>query len=609
MSDKNKMVFSEHPKLQLNLGPGGGRTVQSDWNQNDPTKPDHIKNRLAYYCRKFDDIEVVERLEPIIATLTNEEGSPTPLMIKFSDLPEKTKPTEIVKELIGLCFDGEEILFDDPETFPPDLSTTLTHKEFLDEKGHLIGASLDMMGEIFVIAVNTDDVVWHYPYVYEDDGNIIEKTLSIYFPEKGMYGYIMHTEYDESGTIVRYYTFDKFLFKYVERLNKDFIPKDYVTSDEIPSIPTRLSELNDDETHRTVTDSEKESWNVKPTNEDFDQFKIEILGRNVTEELTPKVENGFYAPTMEGSNKIGFNSSNYHCIVNAQAGEIYTIKTRCGSALRAYLITDFDGNILDMSEKEAWSTVHNYDIELKIEKNCNLIINAISSDEIGLKRTKTINKFIVNKLTGKTIACEGDSIMFGAGHSGGFAKIIADRNGMLLTNNAISGGTLASETYRNGVARHWISSSFENLPVTDYIIFNGGVNDRSLSVNGEGDPKIGEMSEGYDATLDLTTTLGGLEHCCKLLRSKYVTCKSGFVFPHRIWGYNDHWDNKYRVKMKEILEKWGVPYLDLSDIAPPLNRIAELKATYTSSGDGWHPNELGYKLFYCDVIEEWLKTL
>lgn len=26
-------------------------------------------------------------------------------------------------------------------------------------------------------------------------------------------------------------------------------------------------------------------------------------------------------------------------------------------------------------------------------------------------------------------------------------------------------------------------------------------------------------------------------------------------------------------------------------------------------GDGWHPNEEGYKKYYCDKIEAWLKTL
>ena len=44
--------------------------------------------------------------------------------------------------------------------------------------------------------------------------------------------------------------------------------------------------------------------------------------------------------------------------------------------------------------------------------------------------------------------------------------------------------------------------------------------------------------------------------------------------------------------------------------------VEELKDTYTipssvneGHGDGWHPNELGYKTFYVDQITAWLKTL
>ena len=68
--------------------------------------------------------------------------------------------------------------------------------------------------------------------------------------------------------------------------------------------------------------------------------------------------------------------------------------------------------------------------------------------------------------------------------------------------------------------------------------------------------------------------------------------------------------------MIQILEKWGIPYLDLETQVPPLNMVAELRDLYTipssadpSRGDGWHPNELGYKTFYVDKITAWLKTL
>lgn len=389
----------------------------------------------------------------------------------------------------------------------------------------------------------------------------------------------------------------------------DKLAEDYLPSD--TAIPSALSDLSEDSAHRLVTDEEKESWNAKPTQAELETLKNSHYLEIESELVDPINEQvaGFYK-VLE-NNTMTLMGSNYHYKMNVKAGEKYKISTICGSDLRAYILADFDGMVLDAAEKEAWNTFHDYDIELEIEKDCVLIINSIKHHKIFFYKTKRINKVVNNKLFGKTLSCEGDSIMYGAGYEGGFAKIIADRNGMTLVNNAVSGATLASGTYYSdtGNARHWIASSFEGLPVSDYIIFNGGVNDKSLSGNGEAVPLIGEMSAQYDAELDLTTTIGGLEHCCKLLRTKYVECKAGFIFPHRIWHHGSPWDTLYRIKMKEVLEKWGVPYLDLAGITPPLNRINELKTAYTRNGDGWHPNELGYKLFYCEAIEEWLKTL
>ena len=66
-----------------------------------------------------------------------------------------------------------------------------------------------------------------------------------------------------------------------------------------------------------------------------------------------------------------------------------------------------------------------------------------------------------------------------------------------------------------------------------------------------------------------------------------------------------------------MCEKWGVPFLDLNVSVPPFAyykeeidpALYEIKKTYTNSGDGWHPNEEGYKKYYCDKIEAWLKSL
>ena len=56
----------------------------------------------------------------------------------------------------------------------------------------------------------------------------------------------------------------------------------------------------------------------------------------------------------------------------------------------------------------------------------------------------------------KRLALDGDSICQGAGHSGGYGKIIAERNNMSFENIGVGGGTVTAETYYDdGQKRHW----------------------------------------------------------------------------------------------------------------------------------------------------------
>ena len=59
-------------------------------------------------------------------------------------------------------------------------------------------------------------------------------------------------------------------------------------------------------------------------------------------------------------------------------------------------------------------------------------------------------------------------------------------------------------------------------------------------------------------------------------------------------------------KMKIVLDKWGIDYIDLATCSPSLFRINSMKNIYTRNGDGVHPNKLGYKTFYCDAVEKWM---
>ena len=212
----------------------------------------------------------------------------------------------------------------------------------------------------------------------------------------------------------------------------------------------------------------------------------------------------------------------------------------------------------------------------------------------------------------KSITFNGDSICYGAGHKGGYGKIIADKNMMVYQNIGISGATIAGNTYSiDGTARHWISRTISNMNENaDYAIVEGGVNDASQNV------PLGALSNGYNATLDDTTFYGAFESMLKQLTIRFSGKKIGYILVHQM--VEGMMPNKpYYNAVIECLEKWCVPYINLAYEVPPFVKFtsdgdAELYAMrqlYTFEGDGCHPTVEGYKKYYVPKIEAWLKTL
>lgn len=220
-------------------------------------------------------------------------------------------------------------------------------------------------------------------------------------------------------------------------------------------------------------------------------------------------------------------------------------------------------------------------------------------------------------LNGKVLAVNGDSICYGAGFLGGYAKIIAERNQMALQNIAVGGGTIAAETYYKdtGAKRHWICRTINNMREdADYVLLEGGVNDPGNNV------PIGQISDGYTANLDDTTFYGAFESMLKQLIIRFGGKKIGYIAVHKMTdkfsSVKTNGEDNYYHAAKKCCEKWGVPFLDLNVDVPAFgmfpkdsSELGLIRSTYTSNSDGWHPSEEGYKKYYCDKIEEWMKTL
>ena len=213
-----------------------------------------------------------------------------------------------------------------------------------------------------------------------------------------------------------------------------------------------------------------------------------------------------------------------------------------------------------------------------------------------------------NPLAGKRILWEGDSICSGTGFSGGYAGIISAANGMLSTNYARGGATVAGgTTLAEGGNRHWISRSIGAMDAqADYIIFQGGINDYWLKV------PLGAVTGGYADAFDDTTFAGAIESMFKLARAKWTSGKIGFIVNFKISGTSDVTggtkSEKYWDIARKACEKWSIPCLDLYKTGGLNFEIAAVANAYSMDADGCHPNENGYKIIV-PAITEWIKGL
>lgn len=205
-----------------------------------------------------------------------------------------------------------------------------------------------------------------------------------------------------------------------------------------------------------------------------------------------------------------------------------------------------------------------------------------------------------NPLSGKILAVTGDSICSGVGYAGGYASMIGTDNGMTVQNIAEGGGSIMQET-----GYFCISTSIANMRAdADYVIMEGGVNDSGREY------PLGTLTEGYTATLNTLTFAGAVEQMFKSALARFPNKKLGFIIVHKC---HDRLDSTTTGSYYDVLvnacKKWGIPYCDLNSLVPPLGMIDALKNAYTDEGDGYHPNEQGYRLFYVPKITAFLKGL
>lgn len=205
-----------------------------------------------------------------------------------------------------------------------------------------------------------------------------------------------------------------------------------------------------------------------------------------------------------------------------------------------------------------------------------------------------------NPLAGKIATFTGDSICAG-GEEGGYAGIIRTDYGMTVENLGVYDGTVVEWQ-----DKFCISESIADMRSdADFVILEGGGNDADW---GPQYIPVGTLTSGYNATLDTTTFAGAFEQMLKSAIAKFSNAKIGYIFVHKCVANFDAPSGAYHTMAISALEKWGIPYLDLNVMIPPLGYIDDLKNTYTR-GDGIHPNELGYRTFYAPKIAAFMQSM
>lgn len=261
--------------------------------------------------------------------------------------------------------------------------------------------------------------------------------------------------------------------------------------------------------------------------------------------------------------------------------------------------------------------------------NTRIAEGAVDSDKLASS---------LKPLFGKKMYADGDSIVQAPTNGNkSFVHYIAEKNNMTLTCEAKGGTTLAKRIGKTGDSKSIYERIEELTGNYDYIVLDGGGNDlfakfkfdkpedAELTAN-----YIGKVSESYDVNdFDVYTTCGALEAICYKLVTDFTSSKILFVLIHRkndvtIYDSTNNpiefheftaYQKEIWSRLKEVLKKWGIPYVDLSQethLSAWNKTIADKYFMYKDNqlqGDGTHPNELGYKQFYVPIIEARIKTL
>lgn len=363
-----------------------------------------------------------------------------------------------------------------------------------------------------------------------------------------------------------------------------------VTGDKIGELKEDISDLTD-----TIISIDKS--NVSENVDNYENIESTIIKSN------GKLESNSYTARFVVKKYINLTKASY------------TVKGFCQGNQCLYVLCDKNGDVIKYEDAISQGSSGTKTVDITInERDTILYVGGYETVIAGVKKYLYDIKLTtrLSNIYRKKVTLNGDSIAFGAGTGGtGFMDYIASKYNMTLDKKAVSGATIANLSSRYP-DKHCICTSIDIMAEdANYIIFEGGYNDWFLWT------QIGTLTDTMSGDLDDTKFYGALESICRQALAKWENGKIGFIITHKI---NDAWRTQkqeeatyptldgYYQAIKNVCEKYSIPYLDLSKVSR-LNTELQNYKKYTYNSDGVHPTKDGYQIFYVDTIARWMENL
>lgn len=200
-----------------------------------------------------------------------------------------------------------------------------------------------------------------------------------------------------------------------------------------------------------------------------------------------------------------------------------------------------------------------------------------------------------NYLAGKKLVACGDSITAAVNPQGGnfdsYARLAAQRNGMVFDLNAVSGSTMTNVEGKSP----FCVNRYQQVPSDfDYLTIWFGFNDGAYA-------QVGTINDTED-----TTFYGAYKKVLDYYLTTYPTKKIGLVVPYMSNG-------DFQDAVRNLSKMYGVPCLDLPDynqcsIVWGSANTAQTARKNALTYDGTHPNQTGHE-FISSMYEAFLRRL